>query len=49
MEIDYYKFALSMYLKNCKERQAYGEKPYESFEAYEKTNREFIKNLFDSK
>jgi len=49
MEVDYYKFALSMYLKNCKERFAHGEEPYKSFEAYEKANRDLIQDLFDSK
>ena len=49
MEDSYKSFALKMYAENCKERSAYGEKPYDSFQKYEEANRTFIKNLFDSK
>jgi len=44
--MNYKNFALLLYFKNCKERQAYGEKPFPTFEAYEQTNKKFIDKAY---
>ena len=42
---EYRQFALRMY-KNCTERRAYGMEVYPTFQAYEESNRNFLKKKY---
>tara|TARA_B100001057_G_scaffold134021_1_gene133448 strand:+ start:373 stop:525 length:153 start_codon:yes stop_codon:yes gene_type:complete len=44
--MSYKNFALLLYFKNCKERQAYGEQPFPDFETYEQQNKQFINDAY---
>ena len=43
---EYKQFALRMYKKNCTERRAYGMEVYPTFQAYEESNRNFLKKKY---
>ena len=42
----YKEFALRMYKKNCSERIAYGMEVHPTFQAYEESNRNFLKKKY---
>ena len=43
---EYKEFALRMYKKNCTERNAFGMEVYPTFQSYEESNRDFLKEKF---
>ena len=43
---EYKEFALRMYKKNCTERRAYGMEVHPTFQAYEESNRNFLKEKY---
>ena len=43
---EYKEFALRMYKKNCSERRAYGMEIHPTFQAYEESNRNFLKEKY---
>ena len=43
---EYKQFAFRMYKKNCTERRAYGMEVYPTFQAYEESNRNFLKKKY---
>ena len=43
---EYKDFALRMYKKNCSERRAYGMEVHPTFQAYEESNRIFLKKKY---
>jgi len=43
---EYKEFALRMYKKNCTERNAFGMEIHPTFQSYEESNRNFLKEKF---
>ena len=43
---EYKEFALRMYKKNCTERNAFGMEIHPTFQSYEESNRDFLKEKF---